>query len=108
MFTSIRFSFILRDGNRILTMKIKTWPTKEKAKEYLLRFSTVPWFAGGVVEENGEVLYELTPTGSEYVYEPMRDMIRKLAERHETGAYEQAVFYPTIAETFANIPMFTP
>ncbi len=103
MFTSIRFSFKLKNGVRILTMKLMSWPTEEKAKEYLLRFSSLPWFAGGVIEEDGEVLYELTPTGSEYVYEPIRNRLKRMAERKDLDSYPTDIFYPAFGELSQNL-----
>lgn len=110
MFTSIRFSFKLKDGHRILTMTVKTWKTQEKAKEYLIRYCNIPWFAGGVIEdENGEVLYERTPTQTEYFYTPTSVLLEQFATKYESQDIVPPIgefFYPILTESFAA-PMYS-
>ncbi len=100
MFTSIRFSFKMKNGFRVITMTVKSWSTEKKAKDYLKRYSSIPWFAGGVVEEDGAVLYELTPTGSEHFYDPIERMLRRMAERPEPEVpFDEGFIYSAFAES---------
>ncbi len=105
MFTSIRFSFKLKDGHRILTMTVKPWKTQEQAKAYLIRYCKIPWFAGGVIEdENGEVLYELTPTQTEYFYTPVQSRIAEMVKKYDDifMPTTNEVFYPALMDPLVN------
>lgn len=106
MFTSIRFSFKMKNGCRVITMTVKSWPSEKKAKDYLKRYASIPWFAGGVVEEDGAVLYELTPTGSEHFYEPIERMLRKMAERPEPKIpFDEDFIYSAFSESTASLSL---
>ncbi len=86
MFKTIRFSFKMVHGERLLTMTVKTWPTREKAMNYLIRYANVPWFAGGIIEdEEGSVLYERTPTQSEYFYKTVKESLQEMAQRFHSS-----------------------
>ncbi len=100
MFTSIRFSFKLKEGARILTMTVKEWKTKEQAMEYLIRYAGIPWFAGGVIEDEfGDVLYERTPTQTEHFYPPSRLHVPALAK--DSVPAIEGIFHPFLTNHFA-------
>ncbi len=106
MFTSIRFSFKLKEGARILTMTVKEWKTKEQAMKYLIRYAGIPWFAGGAIEDEfGDVLYERTPTQTEHFYAPSRLHVPALAK--DSVPVIGGIFHPFLTNHFAP-PMAEP